>query len=66
MLVRINLLTFHKCLFHCFSLAPTTDLEPGPLRTKAPEIVGNENMCSSNSAFPAHCHTTVAMGPTAS
>lgn len=61
-----NLLTFHKCWLHCFSLVLTTDLEAGTLRTKAPEIVGNENVCPSNSAFLAHCHAIVATGSPAS
>lgn len=63
---KIYFADFHKCLFHCFSLVPIPDFEPGTPRTEVPEIVGNENMCPSNNAFPTRCHTIVATGSPAS
>ena len=57
---------FTSVCFIVIWLVPTTDLEPGTLRTEAPEIVGNEHVCPSNGALPVHCHTIIATGSPAS
>lgn len=51
---------------HCFLLVVATDLEPSIPRTTAPETTGNKNVCFSNTAFSAHCHTIIVTGSSAS